>query len=578
MIKHQFGYTSIIFEKMYYGEFVDSENSVLNLRNTLGYYNAESIADLETLIYEYFRVKDFNFNDLLSNKEIDARNLLEQKIEDAEKTGYYEEVDEISVKTIIEGLPMQSDLTYSPIISDFLPQILVEKESVSNNMLERTIKNLLSLEKKRIVKRLIYNAEVQKNDADAMFMMGPLMYGWLEYMQFSSELIEELKVRTETGETIIQWQFGDLVKTERKIYVKESLAVFSYFRCVLFELYQEVLLLFGDVLNRDNKRKSYEDLYYICFGHNPLEKEYDSYKRVACLYQTEKQIALYDKETALSLLNRIYSLCSKYIDDEQLQKAILRLENRIYFAEIQYPVNIASQSDWDYLHSFLLKMKREILEQIESETNSRKIVHLLEEQKNQLQAVGFINLPGYNQVNIEFSIVRNLEHWIKDQYDFCNNRISEYMPAIGSDSLNAVSEIRAGYKKAEMKKKTKDILQYMSGNNKEHELIMVPSDFQYMMDSFYYFIEYGCAPESIKVIDCKLNIGVISYTFYILYKLIYPNDSSKRDAWLIFICALFRNLPTPDELYNNYSRRSEEFLKYYFVGDKDDLVQYIRNH
>ena len=89
-----------------------------------------------------------------------------------------------------------------------------------------------------------------------------------------------------------------------------------------------------------------------------------------------------------------------------------------------------------------------------------------------------------------------------------------------------------------------------------------------MIECFYYFIDYGCAPQSMKAVDCRLNIGVISYTLYVLYKLIYPNDMTKRKAWLLFICDLFRILPSPEELSHNFSRRSEEFLNFYFAGDR----------
>lgn len=45
MIEHQLGYSSVIFEKMYYGEFMDSKECVLNLENTLSFYNADNISE-----------------------------------------------------------------------------------------------------------------------------------------------------------------------------------------------------------------------------------------------------------------------------------------------------------------------------------------------------------------------------------------------------------------------------------------------------------------------------------------------------------------------------------------------------
>lgn len=580
MIRHQFGYSSVILEKMYNGEFVDSEKNILNLSNALAYYNADSIEDIESLLYEYFKVKDFDFNDLLSNKEIDVRNVLKGNDSEAPKCCCSGDVDLVSSKATEDEIRQEVTGVYTPIaLPHPLPSVSLEKGPLSGNALERTIKSLLLLEKKHILKCFVRNTGIQRSDVDAVFMIGPFMMALLDYIQFSSELIGELQRKSNEGEDgLMLWEFGDYIKEERYIPIKESLSVFSYFRCVLFELYQEILILFGDVINRDGKRKAFYELYSMCFEHSPLISEVDSYTRAVLLCQSEKVIALCNKADALSLLGKLYAFYNKHKDDEQIQRSILRVENRVYWAQIQCMVEISALEDWDFINDRISKVKGELIKQIECEVNSRNVLRLLDKLNNLLQETGFLHLPGSKSVDIEFSIVRNLECWLQRQYDLYDGRVSEYLPIVGGEQLNMATEVKPGYNICEMKKTVKEMLQYMSGTNREHNIIMTPSDYQYMLDCFYYFVDYGCGPKNMRTVDCQLNIGVISYTFYVLYKLIYPNDSSKRKAWLQFICALFRNLPSPEELYNNFSRKSEEFLKYYFSGDKNKLFDYIRNH
>lgn len=547
MMQHRLGYSSVILEKMYLGELVDSNISILNLGNTSSYYNADSIEEIEDLLYDYFKIKDFDFSDMSVNKEMDARN----------------------------GV-------YTPLALPYpLPTVLLDKGLFSGCALERTVKSLLLLEKKHIIKSLICNAGIQKNDAATIFMIGPFMMMLLRYIQFSSELIVELQRTIDVaakGEKVMRWVFGDDIKVERSIPVRESLSVYRYFRCILFELYQEILMYFEDVINRDGKRKFFYELYSMCFEHSPLKSEEDSYTKASLLCQAERIIILYDKALALSLLGRLYLFYGKHKDDEQIQRSILRVENRVYWAQTQCLVEVPVLEDWDYINGSLLKIKGELIKQIECEVNPRSVIHLLDMLNNQLQETGFLHLPGSKSVDIEFSLVRNLERWLQGQYMLYNNRVSEYLPIMGDKQPDMTTEVKAGYNTDEMKKTAKEMLQYMSGVNRQHDIIMTPSDYQYMLDCFYYFVDYGCEPKGMRGVDCRLSIGVVSYTFYVLYKLIYPNDSSKRKAWLKFICSLFRNLPSADELYNNFSRKSPEFLKYYFSGDKNELLDYIHNH
>lgn len=268
MIQHQFGYLSIILEKMFYGEFVDSQNNILNLENTLSFYNADSIEDIESLIYEYFKIKNFDFNDMLPNKGVDAYNALEQNVKGKNKPCVYETSINIAEEQRTEEI-------YSPLtLPDPLPTVLLEKDISFESTLERTIKDLLQLEKKHVVKCLIRNAEIQKNDVDTRFMMGPFMLSLLDYIHFSSKLIGELDNRSDEfkNDNDVLWKFGDYIKVERCIPVKESISVFHYFRCILFELYQELLLLFEDIINKDNKRGTFYELYMKCFGHAPSQK------------------------------------------------------------------------------------------------------------------------------------------------------------------------------------------------------------------------------------------------------------------------------------------------------------------
>jgi len=572
MIQHQFGYSSVIFEKMYYGEFVDSKECVLNLENTLGLYNAGIISDIESLIYEFFYVKDFDFNDLLPNHEVEARIILKKKNDQTVSHYSYHDI-------MNRVLPSELHINYTPIaVPEPFPSVLLDKDSLSGSALERTVKSLLQLEKKHILKCFICNAEIQKDDVDTRMMMGPFMMSLLDYIQFSSGLIDELKKNSNSA-NIIQWQFGNYIKKERWIPVKESLSIFHYFKSLLFELYQELLLLFGDIINKDNKRNSYYELYSTCFGDVPSEREIESYERAALLFQAEQIILLYDKTKALSLLGLIYSFYSKHRNDRQIQNAILRLENRMYWFQMQCFVELSMLDDWDYINRCLLEIKNSLIEQIKCEVNPRNVIHLLDELKRGLEDTGFLFLPGSKLVDLEFSFVRNLERWLEVQYGLYKNSVSEYLPVIDNrKSANMLTEVKSGYKASEMKNTVDNLLQYMSGTNREHDLIMVPSEYQHMIECFYYFIDNGGAPQSMDAVNCRLNIGVISYTLYVLYKLIYPNDLTKRNAWLLFICGLFQNLPSPEELSHNFSRRSEEFLKFYFAGDRKELLDYIRNH
>lgn len=279
------------------------------------------------------------------------------------------------------------------------------------------------------------------------------------------------------------------------------------------------------------------------------------------------------------MLERLYSFYESNRGDEQIQRAILRVENRIYWAQIQRFVDISLLDDWEYINEHLSKIKKELTEKIECEVNTRNVIRILDNLYEQLQKTGFLFLSGSKFVNIDFSIVRNLNSWLNEQYLLYNKWISEYLPIIDNQHVyDAATNIKGGYDIIEMKGKVQRILQYMSGTNREHNIIMKPTEYQYMIDCFYYFIDHGCAPKAMRSVTCRLNIGVISYTLYVLYKLIYPNDSSKRKEWLLFICALFDKLPSPDELYHNFSRRSEEFLKYYFTGNSEELLEYIRSH
>lgn len=582
MIQHQFGYSSIILEKMYLGELVDSKMCVLNLNNTLSFYDAESIEDIESLLYEYFKVKDFDFNELLSNKAINAKNIISHSNRGTEGQCLYSDMGEVSSRENDGEVGLDGGNIYTPMALPYpLPSILLDKGTLSGTPLERSIKNLLLLEKKHIIKCIIRNIEIEKNDADTMFMVGPFMMALLDYIQFSTDLINELQriVKEEKldGE-FVRWEFGDYVKEERCIPIKETLSVFSYFRCILFELYQEILLICGDVINKDGRRKSFYELYSMCFEHYPSKDEEDSYTKACLLYQAEKLITLYEKEAIMSLLARFYTFYDKHRGDEQIRRAILRLENKVYWVHVQCFIDLAALEDWDYINKHITKIKDELIEKIACEVNPRKVILILDGLNQQLQEMGFLHLPASKLVDIEFSIVRILDHWLKAQYDLYNNCVSQYLPIIDSNRCNMNTEVKSGYNVCEMKKTVREMLQYMSGTNREHDIIMPPSDYQYMLDCFYYFIDNGCRPENIKAVDCRLNIGVISYTLYVLYKLIYPKDLSKRKAWLEFICALFRKLPSPEELYNNFSRRSDEFLKYYFSGYTSELIDYIRNH
>lgn len=124
MIQHQFGYLSIILEKMYYGEFVDSQNNIFDLENTLGFYNADSIEDIESLIYEYFKIKDFDFSDMLPNKGVDACNALEQNVKGKDKLC----VNETSINMAKEHDTEEKEEIYSPLaLPDPLPAVLLEK-------------------------------------------------------------------------------------------------------------------------------------------------------------------------------------------------------------------------------------------------------------------------------------------------------------------------------------------------------------------------------------------------------------------------------------------------------------------
>lgn len=578
MIQHQFGYLSIILEKMYYGEFVDSQNNIFDLENTLGFYNADSIEDIESLIYEYFKIKDFDFSDMLPNKGVDACNALEQNVKGKDKLC----VNETSINMAKEHDTEEKEEIYSPLaLPDPLPAVLLEKDISFESTLERTIINLLQLEKKHVVKCLIRNAEIQKNDIDTRFMVGPFMLSLLDYIHFSTKLIDELGNRNDElkNENNVLWKFGDYVKVERCIPVKESIAVFRYFRCVLFELYQELLLIFEDVINRDKKRSTFYELYLKCFGQSPSKNEIGSYSRAVLLFHTERNISLYDEIGSLSLLGRLYSFYENNREDEQIQRAILRLENRIYWSQIHSFAELSLLDDWGYINKSLSDTKKEITKKIECETNVRNVIRILDNLNEQLQKTAFLFLPGSKLVDIEFSIVRNLKRWLDEQYSIYNGLVSGYLPVIDKQqTCNAITDIKGGYDIVEMKEKVKNILQYMSGTNREHDLIMTPTEYQYMIDCFCYFIDHGYAPKVMKSISCRLNIGVISYTLYILYKLIYPNDSSKRKEWLKFVCALFNNLPSSDELCHNFSRRSEEFLKYYFTGNREELIDYIRCH
>ena len=572
MIEHQLGYSSVIFEKMYYGEFMDSKECVLNLENTLSFYNADNISDIESLIFEFFNVKDFDFNDLLPSRKVETRIALEKK---NGQTDSYDNYHDVTNRV----LPSEKHVDYTPIaVPKPFPTVLLNKDSLSGSALERTVKSLLQLEKKHILKCFIRNAEIRKDDVDTRVMMGPFMMSLLDYIQFSSGLIDELKKKGD-GASIIKWQFGDYIKKERWIPVKESLSIFYYFKRLLFELYQELLLLFGNIINKDNKRNSYYELYSTCFGGVPSESEIESYDRAALLFQAEQIILLYDKTKALSLLGLIYSFYSKHRNDRQIQSAILRLENRVYWSQTQRFVELSMLDDWDYINRCLMGIKNILIEQIKCEVNPRNVIHLLDELKRELEDTGFLFLPGSKLVDLEFSLVRNLNRWLEEQYCLYKNSVSEYLPVIDNKkSVNMLTEVKSGYNSSDMKKSVDNLLQYMSGTNREHDLIMMPSEYQHMIECFYYFIDYGCAPQSMKAVDCRLNIGVISYTLYVLYKLIYPNDMTKRKAWLLFICDLFRILPSPEELSHNFSRRSEEFLNFYFAGDRRELLDYIRNH
>lgn len=583
MIKERLGYSSVIFEKMYLGEFVDSKKSVLDLSNTLSYYNPDSIEDIEILLYEYFKVKDFNFDGLSSNKEINAQNRLSKAAQEIDEQSRNNDTidEELSGKNNGE-FNQETDGIFTPIALPFpLPSVLLDKGSLSGTKMEKTIKNLLLLEKKHIIKCFIRNINIERNDADLLFMIGPFMRALLDYIQYSIELIIELQRINNEGKYVngyVPWEFGDYIKEKRCIPIRETLSVFNYFKCILFELYQEILLLMGDVINRDAKRKSFFELYSICFDHHPSQKEEDSFTRATLLYQTEKLIVLYNKEHAMSLLARLYIFYNKHRDDEQIRRDILRIENKVYWSHIQCLVEVPALEDWDYINNYIVKQKEDLTKQIECEVNPRCVLHILDKLHNQLQEMGFLHLPASKLVDIEFSIVRNLEYWLQRQYDLYSNRVSEYLLRMDGKQWNITTEVKSGNNTSEMKKTIKVMLRYMSGTNRKQDIIMTPSDYQYMLDCFYYFIDYGRAPKNMRAVDCQLNIGVVSYTFYILYKMIYPNDSSKRKAWLEFICALFRKLPSPEELYNNFSRRSEEFLKFYFSGDKSELMDYIRNH
>lgn len=582
MIQHQFGYTSIIFEKMYLGEFVDSKKCILNFGNTLSYYNADSIEDIESLLYEYFRAKNFNFDDLLSNKEIGAKNLRSQLTREIEEKIRSGTIDEDISRNNNGDSNWAIGGDFTPIVLPFpLPSILLDKGPLSGTVKEKTIKSLLLLEKKHIMKCLIRNINIEKNDVDSLFMIGPFMMALLDYIQFSTELIEELQLLDKEGKHADRYahcELGDYIKEKRCIPIKESLSVFSYFKCVVFELFQDILLLFGDVINADGKRPSFFELYSMCFEHYPSKGEEDSFIRATLLYQTEKLIMLYDKERTMSLLAKLYVFYDKHRDDEQIRRGILRLENKAYWSHNQCLVEASALEDWDYINDYILKQKEDLTKKIECEVNPRCVLHILDKLHNQLQGIGFLHLPASKLVDIEFSIVRNLEYWLQGQYDLYSSRVSEYLLVMDSKQRNMTTEVKPASNTSEMKKTIKEMLRYMSGTNRKQDLIMTPSEYQYMLDCFYYFVDYGCAPKNMRAIDCQLNIGVVSYTFYILYKMIYPNDSSKRKAWLEFICALFRKLSSPEELYNNFSRKSDEFLRYYFSGDKSVLMDYIRNH
>lgn len=582
MIQHQLGYSSVILEKMYYGEFVDSKKCILNLNNTFSYYNADSIEDIESLLYEYFKVKDFNFNGMLSNKEINARNILKQKECKTGKEFQNETIAQASLGKIMVEFNAGLDSTYTPIhLPTPLPSVLLAKGPLAGSALERTIKSLLLLEKKHIIKCFIRNANIQKDDTDTIFMIGPFMMTLLDYIQFSSELIDELRKKENEGNAdcgVIKWEFGDYIRKECCIPVKESLSVFSYFKCVLFELYQEIFILFEDVINRDCQCKSFYELYSMCFEHSPSKSEEDSFVKALLLCRTEKIVTLYDKSNALSLLGRLYHFGKEHRGDVQIQRCILRVENRVYWAQVQCMIEIPDLEDWDHINDSISRIKSELLKQIEYETTPRNVIQLLDKLNNQLQETGFLHLPSSALVDLEFSIVRNLVHWLQGQYDLYNNRVSEYLPVMGCKQPAIATEVKPDYNTGEMKTTVKKILQYMSGTNREHDIIMTPSDYQYMIDCFYHFVDFECEPKNMRTVDCRLNIGVISYTFYVLYKMIYPNDFSKRKHWLSFICNLFRNLPSPEELYHNFSRKNEEFLRFYFSGDKKELLDYIRNH
>lgn len=576
MIDHQFGYSSIILEKMYNGAFVDSCNNVLNLDNTLSFYAADSVEDIESLIYEYFTVRDFDFKGMFS-QEIEEQNIVEQKTKKANKQCAYDK----SVEAVNERNIEENEI-FTPIIKPaILPTVLLEKDMASESVLERTIKSLLQLEKKHVIKCLIRNAEIIKNDIITRFKMRPFMLSLLDYIHFSSKLIDDLEKRKNElkDDNNVIWLFGDYIKVERCIPVKESISVFRYFRCILFELYQELLFLFKEVMDDDNEQCDFCELYLKCFGHSPSKSELDSYVRAALLFQTERNISLYDEVKSLSVLGRLYSFYENNRGDEQIQNAILRLENRIYWAKNDDFTDLSLLDDWTFINQCVVETKKAWMKKIECEVNVRKVIHILDSLNEQLQKTGFLFLPCSRFVDIEFSTVRNLKRWLDEQYSVYNAQLSGYLPIIDNQqTCNAVTVVKGEYDIVEMKRRVKNILQYMSGTNQQHEPIMTSMEYKYMIDCIYYFIDHGCAPKAIRSIGCRLNIGVISYTLYILYKFIYPNDLSKRKEWLTFVCSLFEKLPSAEELCHNFSRRSDEFLRSYFTGDREELLDYIRSH